>query len=85
MTMTCMLTLDGRKMLAKLARGDSDANPVLYIGIGDGTTELDPYQYTMENEIATRISATITTPSTNQILLIAAFTGLTVGDDYSEF
>ena len=84
MTMTCSLTLDGRKMLAKLARGDSDANPVLYVGIGDGTTALDPYQYTMENEIATRDTATITYAST-YIRLTAQWTGLTEGDDYSEF
>ena len=85
MTMTCSLTLDGRKMLAKLARGDSDANPVLYVGIGDGTTALDPYQYTMENEIATRILATVTIPTTNYVKLIAQFTGLTEDDNYSEF
>ena len=72
-------------MLAKLARGDSDAMPLLYIGIGDGTTALDPYQYTMENEIATRVLATITVPSTNYVLLVAQFTGLTEGDSYIEF
>jgi hypothetical protein len=83
--MVCSLTLDGRKMLAKLARGDSDAMPLLYIGIGDGTTELSPYQYTMEHEIATRVLATITVPSTNHVLLIAQFAGLTEGDSYSEF
>ena len=84
MTMVCSLTLDGRKMLAKLARGDSDAMPLLYIGIGDGTTALDPYQYTMENEIATRDIATITYAST-YIRLTAQWTGLTEGDNYSEF
>ena len=84
MTMTCSLTIDGRKMLAKLARGDSDANPVLYVGIGDGTTELSPYQYTMENEITTRDTATVTYAST-YIRLTAQWTGLTEGDNYSEF
>ena len=39
----------------------------------------------MENEIATRVRATITVPSTNYVLLIAQFTGLTEGDSYSEF
>lgn len=85
MTMTCMLTVDGRKMLAKLARGDSDANPVLYVGIGDGTVELDPYDIVLGNEIATRILATVTIPSTNYVKLVVQFTGLTEGDNYSEF
>ena len=84
MTMTCALTIDGRKWLAKLLRGDSDANAVAYVGIGDGTTALDPYQYTLENEIATRVAATLSYAST-YVRLTFSFSGLTAGDDYSEF
>ena len=84
MTMTCALTVDGRKGLAKLSRGDSDVLPLLYIGIGYGTNNLDPYQYTMDNEIAIRDAATITYAST-YIRLTAQWTGLTEGDSYNEF
>ena len=84
MTMTCALTVDGRKGLAKLSRGDSDVLPLLYIGIGYGTNNLNPYQYTMDNEIATRATATIAYGST-YIRLTAQWTGLTEGDSYNEF
>jgi len=82
--MTCTLTIDGRKWLAKLARGDSDASPMAYVGIGDGTTALDPYQYTLEHEIAARVAATVTYAST-YIRLTYSFSGLTVAASYSEF
>jgi len=84
MTMTCVLTFEGAKFLAKLARGDSDASPILYVGIGDGTDNLSPYDVTMGNEIASRVSSTVTY-TTSRVRLTAQFTGLTEGDDYSEF
>lgn len=84
MSMTCILTTLGAKFLAKLGRGDTDASPILYVGIGDGQTALGQYQTTLVNEIASRELATVTYAST-YVRLTVAFTGLTEGDYYREF